>query len=81
MVGAREEIHCLKKKVDRKYDIIEDLEHELDKSEEKLDDSKKQIEVTHSFPHGNFPIRSSTSLYSQLSPSGSASCSPAHLII
>ena len=28
-------------------------------------------------PHGNFPIGSSTSLYSQLSPSGSASCSPA----
>ena len=28
-------------------------------------------------PHGNFPIGSSTLLYRQLSPSGSASCSPA----
>ena len=41
---TKEEIHYLKTKLDQKYDIIDDMEHELDKGEENLKDAKKQVE-------------------------------------
>jgi predicted RNase H-like nuclease (RuvC/YqgF family) len=40
---SKEEIHYLKNKLNQKYDLVEDLEHELDKNEEKFEEAKKGI--------------------------------------
>jgi chromosome segregation ATPase len=41
----KEEIHYLKKKLDQKYDLIEDMENELENIERKLKESQKEIEL------------------------------------
>ena len=41
MEDNKEEIHYLRRKVDQKYDIIEDVENELDTMEQKYEDAMK----------------------------------------
>ena len=41
---AKEEIHYLKKKLDQKYDVIDDLEHDIEQIEKKQNITKKELE-------------------------------------
>ena len=40
---SNDEMYNLQKKIDQKYDLIEDMEHEIEKNEENSNEAKKEL--------------------------------------